>query len=418
MHTAPSSEASLQQWLDYLLAIHPSEIDMGLARVSEVARRMSLLTLGAAKVITVGGTNGKGTTCVMLESMLAQAGKRVGVYSSPHLLRYNERVRICGQDASDAALIAAFCEIEAARGSISLTFFEFATLAALQLFKAAQLDVVILEVGLGGRLDATNIIDADVAVVTAIDLDHQDYLGNTRDAVGYEKAGIFKAGRPAVVGEPNLPQTVVQVAKEKGAQLLAVGQAFNYQRTGELWQFHGRFIQVDNLPVPNLPLPNAATALAALECLYPAFDQDCIRNGLSLARLTGRFERVSEHPAIYLDVAHNPHAARYLASQMAAFAGRRVLALCGMLKDKDIEGVIQVMSPVVDHWYITGLDTERGADADRLSAAMPAGADVHSFAHIDTAWRALSAVMQPDDVVIVFGSFYTVSGVKSLMNGE
>ncbi|BFL84707.1 hypothetical protein LFREDSHE_31570 [Shewanella baltica] len=314
MLTAPASNAALEQWLDYLLSIHPTEIDMGLTRVSKVAQTLGLLDLGQSKIVTVAGTNGKGTTCAMLENILRLSGLTVGVYSSPHMLKYNERVRINGCDASDSGFVAAFEQIEAARAEISLTFFEYATLAGLILFKAAKLDVVILEVGLGGRLDATNIIDADISVVTSVDLDHESYLGNTRELVGREKAGIFRHGKAAIVGEPNLPHTVNDVANEVGAILYRVGNEFSYQVHGNLWDFQGQVLKLHDLALPTLPLPNAATVLAVIEQGWPDIAPAIIAQGISTARLTGRLERVNEQPLVLLDVAHNPHAARFLCS--------------------------------------------------------------------------------------------------------
>lgn len=423
MLTVPTANAALDTWLDYLLSIHPSEIDMGLERVSRVARRLDLLALGSAqvntKVVTVAGTNGKGTTCAMLESILRLSGLSVGVYSSPHMLKYNERVRINGVDVCDAAFVAAFEQIEAARADISLTFFEYATLAGLLLFKAAQLDVVILEVGLGGRLDATNIIDADLSVVTAVDLDHQSYLGDTRELVGREKAGIFRAGKPAIVGEPNLPHTVNDVANELGAVLYRVGQEFRYHASANSWQFSGQVLQLSDLTLPTLPLPNAATVLAIIEQGWPDIPVATINQGLASARLTGRLERVSEQPLILLDVAHNPHAARFLAEQLKPrVTGKRVFALCGMLKDKDIAGVLQVINPIVDVWHLVSLHGERGASANQLKQQLPLTTQVEEHADIAAAWDGLKAQITLDDVVIVFGSFYTVAGFKSLLNQE
>lgn len=414
MLTAPASNAALEQWLDYLLSIHPTEIDMGLTRVSKVAQTLGLLDLGQSKIVTVAGTNGKGTTCAMLENILRLSGLTVGVYSSPHMLKYNERVRINGSDASDSAFVAAFEQIEAARAEISLTFFEYATLAGLILFKAAKLDVVILEVGLGGRLDATNIIDADISVVTSVDLDHESYLGNTRELVGREKAGIFRRGKAAIVGEPNLPHTVNDVANEVGAILYRVGNEFSYQVHGNLWSFQGQVLKLHYLALPTLPLPNAATVLAVIEQGWPDIAPAIIAQGISTARLTGRLERVSEQPLVLLDVAHNPHAARFLVQQLAPMVvGKRVFALCGMLKDKDIAGVLPVIHPLVDTWYLVSLHGERGASSAMLRKTLAPEASAFEFESIAEAWSALKAQINPDDVVIVFGSFYTVAGFKS-----
>lgn len=414
MLTVPASNAALEQWLDYLLSIHPTEIDMGLTRVSKVAQTLGLLDLGPTKIVTVAGTNGKGTTCAMLENILRLSGLTVGVYSSPHMLKYNERVRINGSDVSDSDFVTAFEQIEAARGDISLTFFEYATLAGLILFKAAQLDVVILEVGLGGRLDATNIIDADISVLTSVDLDHESYLGNTRELVGREKAGIFRRGKPAIVGEPNLPHTVNDVANEVGAILYRVGNEFSYQVHGNLWDFQGQVLKLHDLALPTLPLPNAVTVLAVIEQGWPDITTSIIAEGISTARLTGRLERVSEKPLVLLDVAHNPHAARFLVQQLAPIVvGKRVFALCGMLKDKDIAGVLPVINPLIDTWYLVSLHGERGASSAMLRKTLATEAAAFEFEDISEAWSALKAQINPDDVVIVFGSFYTVAGFKS-----
>ncbi|MCL1091697.1 bifunctional tetrahydrofolate synthase/dihydrofolate synthase [Shewanella profunda] len=419
MLTAPASNAALAQWLDYLLSIHPTEIDMGLTRVSKVAKTLGLLDLGHTKVVTVAGTNGKGTTCAMLENILRLSGLTVGVYSSPHMLKYNERVRINGSDASDSAFVTAFEQIEAARADISLTFFEYATLAGLILFKAAKLDVVILEVGLGGRLDATNIIDADISVVTSVDLDHESYLGNTRELVGREKAGIFRRGRPAIVGEPNLPHTVNEVASDVGATLYRVGKEFSYQAHDNLWDFQGQVLKLGDLALPTLPLPNAATVLAVIEHGWPNISAEIIAKGISTARLTGRLEQINERPLVLLDVAHNPHAARFLVQQLEPIvSGKRVFALCGMLKDKDIAGVLPVVDPLVDIWFLVSLHGERGASASQLRKTLATDANAFEFEEIDAAWSALKTQITPDDVVIVFGSFYTVAGFKSLFKQD
>ncbi|GMA82617.1 hypothetical protein GCM10025855_21500 [Shewanella glacialipiscicola] len=279
--------------------------------------------------------------------------------------------------------------------------------------------MVILEVGLGGRLDATNIIDADISVVTSVDLDHESYLGNTRELVGREKAGIFRAGKPAIVGEPNLPCSVNDVANEVGASLYRVGHEFSYQNNGNSWDFLGQIRQLNQLTLPTLPLPNAASVLAVIEHGWPDISADIIDKGISSARLTGRLERVSEQPLVVLDVAHNPHAARFLVQQLQPIvAGKRVFALCGMLKDKDITGVLSVVEPLVDTWYLVSLQGERGASAAQLRQTLAADSKAIEFEGIDAAWSALKAQITPDDVVIVFGSFYTVAGFKSQFKQE
>lgn len=418
--TVPNQQSSLNQWLDYLLAIHPSEIDMGLTRVSAVARRLEVIDLAPAKVITVAGTNGKGTTCAMLASILRQADLSVGVYSSPHLLHYNERVQINQQDASDASLIEAFCAIEAARGDISLTFFEYATLAGLYLFKAAKVDVIILEVGLGGRLDATNMIDSTATILTSIDLDHQEYLGDTRELVGREKAGVFRPDCLAIVGEPDLPMSVTEYAHQIGTTLYRVGHEFDYhkdQNHSDQWHFTSMQQTYSGLSVPKLPLANAASVVALLSHIWPHISQQQINQGLQQAQLAGRLEQVSEQPLVLLDVAHNPHAARYLAQQLQAYQGRRIVALCGMLKDKDITSVLATLAEQISQWNFVSLDIPRGASAQTLRQALPNDAcrdRASEFVDISSAWHAIQTTVKADDVVIVFGSFYTVAGFKLL----
>lgn len=425
--TAPNKDAHLDEWLHYLLAIHPSEIDMGLARVSAVAERLALINLQPAQVITVAGTNGKGTTCAMLESILIQSGKTVGVYSSPHLLRYNERVRINQQDCSDDQFIAAFQAIEQARAEISLTFFEYATLAGLYLFKHAQLDVIILEVGLGGRLDATNMIDSTATIITSIDLDHQEFLGDTRELVGREKAGVCRSECISIIGEPNLPQSVVDYAQQISCQLIRVGHEFDYQLNNDSWTFSTHTTQSPALTLPTLPLANAACVVALMDKLWPEINSATINKGLELASLPGRLECVNQTPLVLVDVAHNPHAAKYLAEQLRkkiAISGK-IVAICGMLKDKDISGVFAELVDVVNHWNMVTLSTERGASSAQLIALMEPIAQnqlnhdgvfqLNAFNNMNEAWTAVNATIEPNDVVIVFGSFYTVAAFKLLM---
>ena len=417
MSITPLKNASLALWLDYLIAIHPTEIDMGLERVSIVADRLGLRTLGETKVVTVAGTNGKGTTCAMVEQVLHLAGYTVGVYSSPHLLKYNERVRIKGKDALDEQLIQAFEVINCIREDISLSFFEFATLAALYLFKAAKLNVILLEVGLGGRLDATNIIDSDIAVVTSIDLDHQEYLGDTRDSVATEKAGIFRTLKPGIVGEPDIPNSLLEVAQNKGTELYCVNQQFGYQLSesnNQQWDYYGMSRSIMQLPLPQLPLPNAVTALAVIELGWPDISIELIKRAIAEARLEGRLEVVSEQPLIMLDVAHNPHAARYLATRLNAFKTKRLFAVCGMLKDKDCTEVINILDEQIDYWAFTALNVDRSATPEDLQAALRGSGSSSQHTSLEAAWSELSLILTPDDAVIVFGSFYTVAEFKAL----
>ncbi len=411
--TLPQATSPLAAWLSYLENLHSKAIDMGLERVSQVAARLDVLK-PAPFVFTVAGTNGKGTTCRTLESMLMAAGYKVGVYSSPHLVRYTERVRVQNAELAESAHTAAFAEIEAARGDISLTYFEYGTLSALWLFKQAQLDVVILEVGLGGRLDATNIVDPDVAVVTSIALDHTDWLGPDRESIGREKAGIFRGGKPAIVGEPDMPHTIADVAQEKGALLQRRDVDWRYSVTESGWRFEDAKGALENLPLPQVPQPNAATALAALRASGLTVNEQAIRDGIQQAILAGRFQIVSESPRLILDVAHNPHAAAYLAGRLKSLPKTgRVLAVIGMLHDKDIGGTLACMESVVDSWYCAPLEGPRGATAEQLMQHLGQG---QTFASVELAWRAAMADARPEDTVLVCGSFHTVAHVMDVMD--
>ncbi len=411
--TLPQATSPLAAWLSYLENLHSKAIDMGLERVSQVAARLDVLK-PAPFVFTVAGTNGKGTTCRTLESMLMAAGYKVGVYSSPHLVRYTERVRVQNAELAESAHTAAFAEIEAARGDISLTYFEYGTLSALWLFKQAQLDIVILEVGLGGRLDATNIVDPDVAVVTSIALDHTDWLGPDRESIGREKAGIFRAGKPAIVGEPDMPHTIADVAQEKGALLQRRDVDWRYSVTESGWRFEDAKGALENLPLPQVPQPNAATALAALRASGLTVNEQAIRDGIQQAILAGRFQIVSESPRLILDVAHNPHAAAYLAGRLKSLPKTgRVLAVIGMLHDKDIGGTLACMESVVDSWYCAPLEGPRGATAEQLMQHLGQG---QTFASVELAWRAAMADARPEDTVLVCGSFHTVAHVMDVMD--
>jgi len=409
--STPQATSPLAAWLSYLEQLHSKPIDLGLDRVSQVAARLDVLR-PAPFVFTVAGTNGKGTTCRTLESILLAAGYRVGVYSSPHLVRYTERVRVQGGELAESAHTASFAEIEAVRGDISLSYFEFGTLSALWLFKQAKLDVVILEVGLGGRLDATNMVDADVAVVTSIALDHTDWLGPDRESIGREKAGIFRAGKPAVVGEPDMPHTIADVAQE-GAQLLQRDVAWHYEVGAQSWRFRDAQGELSDLPLPQVPQPNAATALAALRASKLAVSEQAIRDGIERAILPGRFQIVSESPRLILDVAHNPHAAGYLAGRLAALPkSGRELAVVGMLHDKDISGTLACLEPVVDSWYCAPLEGPRGATAEQLLAHLTSG---QAFPDVTQAWQAAMAEADACDTVLVCGSFHTVAHVMEAM---
>ncbi|MDY4348642.1 bifunctional tetrahydrofolate synthase/dihydrofolate synthase [Pectobacterium brasiliense] len=411
----PQATSPLVTWLHYLEHLHAQAIDLGLERVKQVAEHLQLLQ-PAPTVFTVAGTNGKGTTCCTLESILLAAGLRVGVYSSPHLVRYTERVRIQGKELPEALHTQAFADIEAGRGAVSLTYFEFGTLSALQLFKQANLDVVILEVGLGGRLDATNIVDADVSVVTSIAIDHTDWLGNDRESIGREKAGIFRQGRPAVVGEPDMPGTIADVAAEKGAQLRRRGRDWEYSMQRETWSWQDKQRELSRLPLPNVPLANAATALAALHYSSLNVSEEAIRQGLQHAALPGRFQTVQASPRLILDVAHNPHAAAYLANRLAELPKTgKVRAVVGMLSDKDIAGTLAHLTPLVDAWYCAPLEGPRGATAQQIAEHLTRS---QSFSDVVAAWKQAMSEATEQDIVIVCGSFHTVAHVMEALDEE
>ncbi|MES4613716.1 MAG: bifunctional tetrahydrofolate synthase/dihydrofolate synthase [Ewingella sp.] len=411
----PQATSPLAAWLYYLENLHSQAIELGLKRVKAVAAKLDLLQ-PAPFVITVAGTNGKGTTCRTLEAILMAAGLRVGVYSSPHLVRYTERVRIQGEELPEQAHCQSFATLEAGRGDISLTYFEYGTVSALQLFKNAKLDVVILEVGLGGRLDATNIVDANVAVVTSIALDHTDWLGSDRESIGREKAGVFRGQTPAVVGEPDMPQSIADVAAEKGSQLYRVGENWRYAVQGDSWSWQateGKTLA--NLPIPNVPLANAATALAALHFSALEIAEEAIRRGLQQAQLPGRFQTVSESPRLILDVAHNPHAAAYLAGRLSELPrnGGKVRAVVGMLHDKDIAGTLACLSPQIDFWYCAPLEGPRGASVEELSVHLT---QAYQFTDVVSAWQQAMQDADSQDIVIVCGSFHTVAHVMAALD--
>ncbi|MET0935417.1 MAG: bifunctional tetrahydrofolate synthase/dihydrofolate synthase [Luteibacter sp.] len=410
---------TLAEWLTYQESTHPRDIELRLDRVRRVWESMGA-PRPAPIVITVGGTNGKGSTVALLEGMLCAAGYRVGCYTSPHLLRYNERVRLDGEDASDESLVASFGRIEAARGSTPQTYFEFGTLAAIDLMSRAALDVAVLEVGLGGRLDAVNIVDADVAVVTTIDLDHQDWLGGDRDTIGREKAGIAREARPAIVGERHPPAGLLEALRGIGATVVRAGDDYVVGEgdEGGPWRWMHRDGTRLDLPRPALDAPvqieNAASAIAALHALGARVDipPDAIRRALAGVRVPGRLQSIGERPLTLVDVGHNPQAARALADWLDATPRRgRVVAVYGALADKDVGGVLVALGSRIDHWYLAGLDrdTPRGLPASAVAAtlatALP-GAPADAFPDVATAWQAARADVGEDDTVLLFGSFF------------
>ncbi|MFC5741017.1 bifunctional tetrahydrofolate synthase/dihydrofolate synthase [Dyella tabacisoli] len=417
---------TLAAWLVYQEQVNVRSIELGLDRVRAVWQRMGAPAL-ARRVITVGGTNGKGSTVALLEAMLQAADLRVGCYTSPHLLRYNERVRIDGHDADDAALIASFERIEVARGEIPLTYFEFGTLAALDLFARAELDVAVLEVGLGGRLDAVNIIDADVAVVTTVDLDHMDWLGADRDQIGREKAGIARAGRPVIVGELDPPHGLLDALTAAKARIQRAGVDFLVERQSDSWHWRHRDGLLLSLPNPALAAPvqhaNAAAAIAALhalcgmDALIPAQDFSAsVTAGLLAARVPARLQLLGGDPALIVDVGHNPQAARALAEWLDAQPAARVHAVYGALADKDVGGIVAALGDRIGHWHLAGLehDTPRGltaaALAEQLAQVLPqARFDV--YPDVAAALRAARTIARPGERVLAFGSFFVAAAV-------
>lgn len=413
---SPGASAPLSQWQSYLESLHTCAIDLGLERVSRVAENAKL-TKPAPNIITVAGTNGKGSTCAIIEAILLQAGYKTGVYSSPHLCRYNERVRINGQELEDKDHTKAFSDIEAMRGNINLSFFEFTTLATLKLFIDHQVDVAILEVGLGGRLDATNVVDPDVAVITSLAIDHIDWLGDDIEEIGYAKAGIYRHDKPAICGQPTPPASVSAYADEIGANFYQIGYQYHYRVQNDVWHWNCGAFDLQNLPIPALPLANAATALMALGVSNFEVSDEHIVAGLKAARLAGRMEVVAQSPLVIFDVAHNPHSACYLAEQLTKLKkdNAKVHAVVGMLKDKDISATLAMMNEVVDCWYPASLDEPRGANAQQLLLYLPQATQGFDFS-IDAYHAAIEATKGTDDIVIAFGSFYTIGQLTDYLS--
>lgn len=410
--------ATLDEWLAWQETLHPKSIDLGLDRVRRVYQalcpnRPPLFTL------TVAGTNGKGSSVALLESILRAEGYRVGAYTSPHLLRYNERIRVNGECANDDAICDAFERIDRARDGISLSFFEFGTLAALDLFSQSGLDVQILEVGLGGRLDAVNIIDADAALIASIDIDHRDWFGDSREAIALEKAGILRPGKPAVVGDPMPPRSLLDFAATNGIGLSLQGEAFGYQRVENAWNWFGAGGRLENLPVPALAgghqLLNAAAVIQLLRLVeaHRPVSEAAIRSGLETVKLAGRFQYIDGPVPTLLDVAHNPQAARILADYLhSQFSSKKIHAVFAVMRDKDIAGVVAPLKPLVERWYLAPVPLARAASEAELKALF----DELSIAPVEggfaTATDAFAAALDnapKDGLVVVFGTFPLVS---------
>jgi dihydrofolate synthase / folylpolyglutamate synthase len=413
------ADFDLAQWLAYLERIHPQTICMGLERTRQVCKALGLSP--NFPIITVAGTNGKGSACAMLEAMLHAAGYRVGVYTSPHLLDYNERVRVARQSVSDRELCDAFLAVERARADTTLTYFEFGTLAAMQIFVEQKVEVAVLEVGLGGRLDAVNVFDPICALIMSIDLDHQEYLGSTREAIGREKAGIMRRGVPAVCADPDPPQSVLQHARQLGIALLVAARDFHFSADAQQWQWSNTEVRRSGLPLPALrgayQVQNAAACLAVLNEVREQLpvDMGAIRRGLLEADIAGRFQVLPGQPQVILDVAHNPHAARGLRASLAGMPpGGKLRAVFSMLRDKDLVATVSELAHQFDSWHVSGLPGPRGASAEEIRGALRSAgvsAPVHEYIDIVAAYRAALSDADRNDRIVVFGSFYTVGTV-------
>ena len=413
---------TLAEWLDYQQGVHALGIDLGLDRVRAVWQRMGAPSL-AKRVITVGGTNGKGSTVAFLEAILLAAGQQVGCYTSPHLMRYNERIRIDGVDVDDAALIGSFERIELARGDIPLTYFEFGTLAAFDLFARAGLDVAVLEVGLGGRLDAVNLIDADAVVITTVDLDHVEWLGPDRDSIGREKAGVARREMPAIVCESDPPNGLLEALALQGANIERAGRDYHVERLAQGWRWRYRDGTQLTLPDPELAAPvqyaNASAAIAVLHVMHIFDSAELARAataGMHVTRAPARLQSLGGDPALIVDVGHNPQAARALADWLDATPGGRVHAVYGALSDKDVGGVMTALGGRIAHWHLASLDqdTPRGLPAavlaDVLQQALPhAGFDVHTDVRHALAAARISA--RHGERILAFGSFFVAAAV-------
>jgi len=413
---------SLKDWLGYIESIHPSTIDLTLERIKVVVERLNLDI--SFSIITVGGTNGKGSTCAILESIYKEAGYKVGCYTSPHFLHFNERIKIQANPVSDDLICEAFTKIESIRKEISLTYFEYGTIAAMIIFADADLDIAILEVGLGGRLDAVNVFDSDCAIVTSIDLDHMDYLGHTREAIGFEKAGIYRANKIAICGDFDPPQSLIKYCESIHAELKMIGKDFAYEAHHDSFDFSIESSFVMNIILPKLQgdfqLANASSALMAVKIMEDQLPltETSIQQGIASALLPGRFQEVKINPSLILDVAHNPHAAKSLRDNLRAHSvSGKTIAVFSILRDKDILGVVAAVSLDIDAWYIAEIENERAANIDIICKAIQKvnpSAHIVTFKNIQEAYQFASNEVERNDRIIAFGSFYTVADIMKL----
>jgi len=426
---APGDGATLDQWLGYLESIHPTEIDLGLDRVLLVLRRLFRRN-PAARIITIAGTNGKGSAVAALEQLLMAAGRSTGAYTSPHLQRYNERVRINGADVSDDQLVEAFSAVEAARRDTTLTYFEFGTLAAFVLFQEAGLDDWVLEVGLGGRLDAVNVLDPDLAIITSVDIDHVSFLGDNREVIGFEKAGILRPGISAIYADIDPPTSVLQQAAAQKVRLERPGESYQLVPSGAsgepdegFWLEQARYGDRIFLPDTGLPVHSLAAAVVALRQLEPEMGVQAIEGVIATLKLAGRYEVLGSRPMVVADVGHNPHAAKWLAARLGrqGTSSGRIIAVYAALADKDVEGVASAMASVVDEWHLAGLDVHRGLSGDdlagRIGGILRQPVASTSVVVAEALGRAVDSA-RPEDTVVVFGSFYTVAAARTALGKD
>lgn len=412
---------SLPEWLDFIATLHHQRIDLGLQRINKIATQMELLQF-ACPVITIAGTNGKGSCIRTLEAIYTQAGYQVAAYTSPHLMRFNERIRIGGSEIADDKIIAAFVAVESARASQPLSFFEFVTLAALYIFKHATLDVILLEIGLGGRLDAVNIVDADIAVITSIALDHCDILGFDRESIGLEKAGIMRWRQPVICADPKPPKSLLQQAKKLQCALFTIGKDFFWHKFEDSWCWYSQTTQLNELPLPALKLENVAASLMVISKLQDklAIDITTMRQAIATVRLSGRYERIFKLTScVVLDVAHNPQSAAWLAAQLQQDSIYSAIAVIGMLADKQIAATIHPLLKHINHWYVAEIDSPRGCGSDRIMEELKAFGvkECYNFSSVKAAMQAAMRDHH-QEFIVVYGSFYTVAAAKELLSEQ
>lgn len=411
---------TVSSWLEKIEQYHPQTIALGLERVKKVGQKLDVVDF-TCPVVMVGGTNGKGSCVKFLETILDQSNFRVGAYTSPHLLRFNERIRLNNTEISDDALLEAFEAVESARNAVDLTFFEFTTLAALWLFKQNTLDIILLEVGLGGRLDAVNIVDADIAVITSVSIDHTDWLGETQEQIGWEKAGIFKKNRKAIIGDADPPKTIFDKARQEQTDLYCLGKDFSYEVLPDFWSWVSPKKSYHHLPLPRLPIQSAATSLMVLTLVSEYFPiaEEQVQKAMIDASLTGRFQSINQPYSGILDVAHNEESARLLAKRCQAFDGN-LIAVVGMLADKDIANTLRPVVGLVKEWYVGSLNVSRGAKSTQLAKVLE-NIDNHkcyTYDCVTKAFDAAGAKLLDQQKLLIFGSFYTVAEILQHISKE